>query len=235
MDFIVLLPYMIGAVLFFLLIDFWRVKRETEYFPLFRKTLAIYWPYTIIRLIIMLSMFWLFVQSPEYFGFEIDESLSSNLPLIAFLLVPLAYLLLFSIIGGTILKQTGFVEELTNYWSWMNGQLMRAGRDAAAERLGRKYSESLNHVQTCFCNHIQTWDISWDEYVAGDAWENCMGTLGAKKDTVAATCNTYGVANLIPSSTIKGFITLIIDRFKDDKMTMDDKEKKIRELLDVCK
>ena len=130
---------------------------DSEYFPFNKGAMGTYGPYTLLRSILVVAVYYLVAENPITFGQEVPEELLTQWPIIAAITVPFLYLIIFKGIGGLVIRGVDIAAPIQGQLIKIRTEVTRYGMDAAITRLYRralreKSQSPLTFVETCFCS-----------------------------------------------------------------------------------
>lgn len=154
--------FLIIAVVLFLLFDLLKIRLTIGYLPMNLPSAIVYVPYTLIRVIVVAVIYYLFVMAPLVFGIAIPTEVQEYAPIVAGITVPFLYLGLFSLLGGRVLKGGGDVgKKLDRLFKHVETTIANESRDISIWKIIAKVMNDPNPTQKLggliafFCAQVQ--------------------------------------------------------------------------------
>lgn len=178
------------ALLLFLIYDISSMRTETGFFPFTKGALGPYSLYTSIRLILVGGMYILLESNPSLFAVNLPDSLDWQWSIIAALVTPFLYLVLFKKIGGMVVRGVDIAAPIQAIMLDVRMDVAKFGMNAAQNKLHSKWKKTnpqdpLSGIQTCFCNNMSS---LMDMQVP-----DCLAALIESKAATVKQCKKAGI------------------------------------------
>ena len=198
---------MILALIIFLLFDILSMRMETGFFPFNKGALSTYGPYTLIRAILIMVVYYLTASNVGVFGTDLPESLVEQWPLVVSITIPFLYLAVFKVIGGFVIKGVDVAAPIEGYLLKIRMEVAKHGMNAAIAKVYATACKAspaapLTHIKTCFCNNMSN--------LLNMAIADCLSEFDRSQSQTEAQCTQSGITGANKDKlVISGWLSLV--------------------------